>query len=307
MKLPLLLLALSIFAPCRAAAAAQPNVILLTLDGVRQAEFLGNAADRGLSADAGPTFPAFWETHAAQGAVMESLALSNDVTLSLPAYQSIMAGGKTFCWSNDCGRIGRQTLMEKLRAELHLAKEEVALVASWPNVARAAESREGAVSVDVSTFTRLDADTWPRAMAALDKRPRFLWIALNDSDETGHRNDYPGHLAALRRYDAWIDELIAELDAMDDYGAMTTLIITTDHGRGDGADWTSHGGRSAAAHAWLYARGRMIRSGVRLKRRDCSGGHADIKVTVEHLLGLAPEDGVLPVVAVKFPRFMKFD
>ena len=36
-------------------------------------------------------------------------------------------------------------------------------------------------------FARFDKSTWARAMSAVEKRPRFLWISLNDADEWAHR------------------------------------------------------------------------------------------------------------------------
>jgi len=43
---------------------------------------------------------------------------------------------------------------------------------------------------------------------------------------------------------------------MPQYRGKTALIITTDHGRGDGKEWTSHGEKVAnAEYTWIMAMG----------------------------------------------------
>ncbi|MBL9039528.1 MAG: hypothetical protein JNG84_13495 [Archangium sp.] len=78
--------------------------------------------------------------------------------------------------------------------------------------------------------------------------------------------------AALRRYDTWLDELLTrEKNAV--------VIITTDHGRGEGQEWTSHGPRFAAAKSiWLWSRG--LPKGVTLHN------HLTLRPTIEALFGL---------------------
>lgn len=91
---------------------SSPNVILLTFDGVRWQEFLGNRPDPDLAQDdTAEVFPYFWSTLAGQGVVYGDtnagsfMLVSNPFIVSLPAYQSIMAGSVQPCRNNDCGRI----------------------------------------------------------------------------------------------------------------------------------------------------------------------------------------------------------
>jgi arylsulfatase A-like enzyme len=83
-------------------------------------------------------------------------------------------------------------------------------------------------------------------------RPRFLWVALGDTDEWAHRQDYRGYVDALRFADSFVGELAAHLSEMGEYGAHTAIFVTTDHGRD--ADFADHGG-PASAGVWLMARG----------------------------------------------------
>src|SRR5262249_18030392 len=45
-------------------------------------------------------------------------------------------------------------------------------------------------------------------------RPRFMWVALGDTDEWAHRADYRGYLDALHFADAFVGELCAHLAEM---------------------------------------------------------------------------------------------
>ncbi len=83
-------------------------------------------------------------------------------------------------------------------------------------------------------------------------RPRFLWVALGDTDEWAHRGDYRGYVDALRFADAFVGEVAAHLAEMGEYGARTAIFVTTDHGRDP--DFAGHGG-PASAGVWLMARG----------------------------------------------------
>jgi hypothetical protein len=280
--------------PAAAGKVVEPrNVVLVMFDGVRWQEFYGNKPDIFLRhGDAAPTFPYFWSTLAKQGAVYDNMFISNSRMLSLPAYQSIFAGKTQPCRDNDCGRIGVETFVERAKLGLSLAAEQVGVVASWDKIAFAVEHAAGTISVDAGKAgaTRLDAETWPRAMAFLKtNRPRFLFISLNDADEHGHAGDYPAYLSSLRQYDRWLEELVKTLDGMGEYGRNTTLLVTTDHGRGVLWDWKDHGGRPWARRVWLYARNpRAAQKGIRVSERHA---HADIRPTVETLLGETPAAG----------------
>lgn len=286
-----------------AAPVAPGNVIFVMFDGVRWQEFLNNKADSFLSkTDKAPTFPGFWSTLAQQGVIYDDASISNRAVVSLPAYQSIFAGATQPCKDNDCGRITVETFPERLRRETGLPAEQVATFSAWTGIALAVEHISSATFVEAGKEgnTRLDIDTFPRALAHLKAhKPRFLYISLNDADHQGHAGNYPEYLAALRRYDAWLVELVATLDAMGDYGKNTTLLVTTDHGRGIYWDWKSHGMRPWARRIWMYARN--PRAG--LKGSKVGGGeHINLRPTIETLLGLQPCAGcVAPLADVLAP------
>lgn len=284
------------------AAPAEPNVIFITWDGVRWQDFFAR--------DASAPFQKFWSKHEKRCTVFGDPAkgqrfdASNRAFKSLPSYQEMMVGGAVPCASNGCGRVKAETLIDSLvRAGLG---SRMAIVASWNTIADAVSPKEHAF-VDAGRHdgdppapwgeARRDADTWRRAMTALEKRPRFLWISLNDADEWAHRGSRDTYVATLSRYDIWFDELVSKLASMKGYGEHTTIVVTTDHGRGDGADWTSHNDSLPMAQrvfAFALGPGTGAPSSV-----EVSNHHA-LRPTIEALLGVqsarAPLAGVLPGV-----------
>lgn len=98
------------------------------------------------------------------------------------------------------------------------------------------------------TTERLDAATYPLAKEYLkEEHPRVLYIALIDTDARGHRGQYDYYLDAAHAVDAIVADIWKTIQSDPFYKDKTTLFITTDHGRGYGDQWTSHG--SGAAHS----------------------------------------------------------
>jgi membrane-anchored protein YejM (alkaline phosphatase superfamily) len=277
---PLLILAIAV--------AVEANVVLITWDGVRREEFVDPRR-----------LPRFWSKHAAgglvvggpMGAVME---VADPRLISLPAYQSIFVGALTGCAGNSCGRAPQETFPERLVRELSLPRASVAVFASWRNIAHAVEHAPGTITVNAGPDgtgapppwddARRDSDTFALAMRYLaTQRPRFLYLALDDSDEWAHRGDLERYRATLLQYDEWLDMLLDAIESMGDYGKRTTVIVTTDHGRGAGERWTEHGaGDPSARSIWLFARGPGVKPGV----ANSPATHLDLRPTVEALFGL---------------------
>ena len=74
------------------------------------------------------------------------------------------------------------------------------------------------------------------------QKPRLLYLALDETDDWAHDGKYGLVLESYLRTDSQIRELWEWLESDPQYRGKTTLIITTDHGRGKTiADWRSHG------------------------------------------------------------------
>lgn len=84
-------------------------------------------------------------------------------------------------------------------------------------------------------------------------KPRVLYLALGETDEWAHGRKYELYARAAHKADAFLAGFWAMLQSMPEYQGSTSLISTTDHGRGAGPDdWTSHGQKIAgAAFIWI--------------------------------------------------------
>lgn len=72
-------------------------------------------------------------------------------------------------------------------------------------------------------------------------KPRLLYLSLGETDEWGHAGHYKHYLTAARRVDDYLKTLWETAQSMPQYRGTTTLIVGTDHGRGEGEDWKNHG------------------------------------------------------------------
>jgi hypothetical protein len=106
---------------------------------------------------------------------------------------------------------------------------------------------------------RLDAFTYHYAFEHLKReKPRVLYIAVDETDDFAHGGKYDLYLHAAHYTDLFIRNLWNWCQQDPQYKGKTTLIITTDHGRGiEPKDaWRHHG--SKVAHAdeiWLAVMG----------------------------------------------------
>lgn len=83
--------------------------------------------------------------------------------------------------------------------------------------------------------------------------PRLLFVGYGETDEWAHSGMYDMVLRSAHQVDAFIADLWTTMQAMPQYRDRTTFIITTDHGRGSGAEgWRDHGQDvSGAEHIWM--------------------------------------------------------
>lgn len=81
---------------------------------------------------------------------------------------------------------------------------------------------------------RWDSMTLEYALHGIRKhRPRAVFVSFGETDEFAHSGDYAQYLIAIHRGDAFIARIWETLQADPFYRGKTTLIVTTDHGRGD--------------------------------------------------------------------------
>jgi hypothetical protein len=101
----------------------------------------------------------------------------------------------------------------------------------------------------------------PVVYAALETiraaKPRILYLMLGEGDEWAHLGNYALYLDAAHRSDRFIQRIWTTLQGLPDYAQRTTLLVTTDHGRGaTTSDWSDHGTKVPAAETtWIAALG----------------------------------------------------
>lgn len=232
--------------------------------------------------------PFFWKTLVPQGVVVGNAALGSRVTVrndqwfSYPGYSEILTGEPhAEIQSNDFVRYPHQTVLEYLHRELGLKYTDVAQIGSWDGFKYAASRKDdtffmsgaydflpAALSTpELELIAGLrrevienweessnDALTFRLALGYLKKHhPRVLWLGLGQSDDWAHAKRYDRVLDYLHLADSWIGELWQALQSDPRYRGRTTLVVTTDHGRGrTPADWHDHGaGIEGAQDIWI--------------------------------------------------------
>lgn len=90
--------------------------------------------------------------------------------------------------------------------------------------------------------TRFDSLTFRAGLEYLKaKKPRVLYLSFDETDAQGHAGRYDRVLASAHKEDGFLRELWETVQGMPEYRGKTTLVITTDHGRGDApVEWKSH-------------------------------------------------------------------
>lgn len=87
------------------------------------------------------------------------------------------------------------------------------------------------------------------------KKPKVLYIAYGETDEWAHAGQYRSYLDAGQQVDAWLKQLWEYVQSDPIYKNKTTLLVTTDHGRGDVVKekWTSHNNEIQGANEIWFA------------------------------------------------------
>jgi hypothetical protein len=93
----------------------------------------------------------------------------------------------------------------------------------------------------------------------LKHQPRVIYLGLGETDEWAHARRYDLYLEAAQRSDRYVQELWELLQSLPQYRGKTALVITTDHGRGLGRDWTNHSAQTAGAeYIWIAVLGPQV-------------------------------------------------
>lgn len=258
--------------------------------------------------------PFLWELVAKRGQIYGNAAkgsvarATNGLNFSYPGYGEILSGfGDPRIDSNKKVPNANVTVLEWLAKRPGFEKR-VAAYCSWdvfpaiynrersglPTFAGEAGPAAGAyadllreIPVPWSPGSAYDALTFLPALEYLRKeKPRVFHLALGETDEWAHLGRYDLYLDAAKRADRYLKVLWEALQGLPEYAEKTTLLVTTDHGRGhEGTSWRDHGKSVAGAdRIWIAALGPDTRPlGERAKIRDVT--QSQIAATLAELLG----------------------
>ncbi len=87
----------------------------------------------------------------------------------------------------------------------------------------------------------------------LRHKPRIMFIGFLETDAWGHAGRYDNLLTSAHAVDQYLARLWETLQSLDEYRGKTTLIVSTDHGRGSGlVNWRNHGQKvEGAEDIWM--------------------------------------------------------
>lgn len=235
--------------------------------------------------------PFFWETIATHGRVFgnpeqRSVArVTNGLNFSYPGYNEILTGrADPRIDSNDKRPNPNVTVLEWLHAKEGY-RGRVAAFCSWDVFPYIINDRRSGIPVNAG-WQRLAGDDDDRDLADLDRlsdelprywhnvrydyftfrgalaslrnaQPRVLYVSLGETDDWAHARRYDLYLDAAQRNDRYLGELWTAVQTLPEYANRTSLIVTTDHGRGETrADWISHGQDIPGSHLiWIAVLG----------------------------------------------------
>lgn len=239
-------------------------------------------------------FPFFWGTIAQHGQVYGNRHYDNKVNnanphwFSYPGYNEILTGyPDTAVNSNDKILNKHETVLEFINKQ-PAYKGKVAAFTSWDVFDYIINEQRSGVLVS-SGIDKLDAKyTAHPSLKVLDDmqqkipqplgagirpdvvtyylakeylklyKPKVLYIAFDETDDWAHNGRYENYLEAAHFIDKWIADIWNTVQSMPQYKDKTTLVLTTDHGRGDivKKEWTSHGSNIRDAYEiWFAAMG----------------------------------------------------
>lgn len=232
--------------------------------------------------------PFFWSTLAKEGQLYgnrkygNQVDCSNSMWFSYPGYNEILTGFADDQQINSNSKINNPnvTVLEYLNQQ-PAYRGKVAAFASWDVFPFIINAERSGIPVNAGFAkanqelterekllnqlqdeirgpwgsVRFDAFTHHYAMEELKKnKPKVLFISYGETDDYAHGGRYDQYLFSARQTDAYIAEVWNYLQSDPQYKDKTTLIITTDHGRGTNpkSTWKGHGSNIPdAGEIWI--------------------------------------------------------
>ena len=226
-------------------------------------------------------FPFLWSTFVKNGQIYGNRNLgcevntANKMWFSYPGYNEMFTGrpDDLHIFSNAKWTNPNETVFEQLH-RLPRLNGKIAAFATWDAFSAifrrkkagfsvkcgkeccSADPKKKATSFGASQIPP-DYHTWTTAMDSIKaKHPHLAFIGLDDTDSRAHEGHYDLYLDAAHRFDFWLSELWDYIQQDTMYCNKTTILLTTDHGRGTGKYWKDHSMMVKGSDAiWMAAIG----------------------------------------------------
>jgi hypothetical protein len=219
--------------------------------------------------------PFFWSVLAQKGQIYGNRHLNNKVNtaniyrFSYPGYNEIFTGNADlFISSNNKKKNHNINVLEFLNGK-EAFKGKVGAFTSWDVFPFILNEERSGLIVN-SGYENLDENPGSDHAALINKvqseaiydkeklrddqltfitateylqqnQPKVVFIGLGETDDYAHDGRYDLYLQQAHKVDAMVQELWHWIQTTTGYKDNTTLLITTDHGRGKEKSWTSHG------------------------------------------------------------------
>lgn len=294
---------------------------------------LAEMFDAGSATSRQKLMPFLWSVVAKEGVLLGNRALGSQVNnanphwFSYPGYNELLTGYPDPAVNSNDKRYNQHvTVLEALNKQPAFAGK-VAAFATWDVFPFIINSPRSGVLVNAGMDSfplvspamavlndmqavapqpigvRPDVITYFAAREyLLARQPRVLYIAFDETDDYAHAGLYNEYLRAAHAEDQMLANLWNLLQQLPQYKGKTTLIVTTDHGRGDAVkdQWRDHGTKVPdASEVWIAAIGPGIKA---LGEASNTGQQqqGQVAATIARLLGLPyqPAHPVLPALQV---------
>lgn len=217
--------------------------------------------------------PFFWSKVAVEGKVYgnpehQSVSrVTNGMNFSYPGYNEILTGHpdprvdsndkkpnpniNVLEWLNTLdafhGRVAAFTSWDVFPFIINEERSGVPVNAAWEPLTDGKDAellnRIGAEMPLVFPGVRLDYFTFRGAEEYIKAhQPRVMYVSFDETDDWAHARRYDTYLEAAQRNDNYVRKLWELVQSLPEYAGKTSLVMTTDHGRGETKEnWTSHG------------------------------------------------------------------
>ncbi len=264
--------------------------------------------------------PFFWSVIAKYGKVWgdprsnSAVLVENDQLFSYPGYNEILTGSPDAKIQSNAKKNNENvTVLEWVNAQpgfngkveafcswdvfpfiINEERSGVPVNAGWEEFTDMGDS---ALQEEMNMLTRelphnwggirFDLLTFEGAMDSLKHhKPRLLYIGFGETDDWAHEGRYDMYIESAHRTDRYIQRIWELVQSMPEYAGKTTLILTSDHGRGDThPDWKGHGTKiEGSDRIWTAALGPDTKGKGVLKNANATQGQA--AATIAALLNL---------------------